>query len=193
MLAPSPPPDTHPDAALLALERDLEEALILADTLARAWDEATTDQGRRLIERQADVTLERIARLQQEIAATPARTLAGGAVQLRRLQAMMGYLQPHPRAPLDDMEIPRHLLVSARCSQLCFKPPAQADLGGASKALSRSPPCKRNPQLRAALYELLHHLPIRDMMPSRIRIDSPIFIMSPSRWAFSCKAFPIPS
>ena len=65
------PLDTHPDAVLLALERELEGALILADTLTRAWDEATTDQGRRQIERQADVTLERIARLQREIAATP--------------------------------------------------------------------------------------------------------------------------
>ena len=61
------------------------EALILTDTLARAWDEATTDQGRRLIERQADVTLERISELHRQIVTTPARTLAGAAVQLRRL------------------------------------------------------------------------------------------------------------
>ena len=74
-----PPPDTHPDAALLAMKHELEEALMLADTLTRAWDEATTDQGGRQIERQADVTLERIARRQQEIAATPARTIAGTA------------------------------------------------------------------------------------------------------------------
>ena len=85
MSLPAPPPDTHPDAALLALERELEEALMLCDTLARAWDEATTDQGRRVIERQANVTLERIAGLQEEIATTPARTLAGAEVQLRRL------------------------------------------------------------------------------------------------------------
>ena len=62
---------------------------MLCDTLARAWDEATTDQGRRLIERQADVTLERIGHLQEEIAATQTRTLAGAAVQLRRLGAML--------------------------------------------------------------------------------------------------------
>ena len=82
-----PPPDTHPDAALLAVERQLEEGLILTDTPARAWDDATTDRARRLIERQVDVTLERIGHLQEEIAATPACTLAGAAVQLWRLAA----------------------------------------------------------------------------------------------------------
>ena len=85
-----PAPDTHPDAALLAMEGELERLLMRWEDLRAAWPKGRTAVERARLGRKVDDTLDRISDIHRQIVTTPARTLAGAAVQLRRLQTMLG-------------------------------------------------------------------------------------------------------
>ncbi len=87
MPTPAPTPE-HPDAALIAYEAELEALVVEWNGLDDAWPKGRTAMERWEIGRRHEACLTRIAELQELIAVTDAQTLAGAAVQLRRLDAM---------------------------------------------------------------------------------------------------------
>ena len=82
---PAVPTSNHPDADLLALELELEYLLVRWEDLRAAWPKGRTAVERARIGREVDDTLDRISELQRGIVTTPAHTLAGAVVPLRRL------------------------------------------------------------------------------------------------------------
>ncbi len=83
---PAPTPD-HPDAALVAWEAELEALVIEWGDLDDVWPKGKTAMERYEIGRRHRDCLARIREIQEAIVATKARTIAGAAVQLRRVEA----------------------------------------------------------------------------------------------------------
>ena len=84
-IAVQPPHD--PDADLLALERELKGLVVEFAMLEEAWPKGPHALDRARIGREMERTLGQIRDIEKEIAFVQARTLAGAAVQLRRLGA----------------------------------------------------------------------------------------------------------
>ena len=80
---------THPDAALIAHEAELEALVLEWQQLDAAWPKGKTPMERWQIGRRHQAYLIRIRELHRDIAEAEAKTLAGAAVQLRRLRAVL--------------------------------------------------------------------------------------------------------
>ena len=90
MPSPAPKPATdHPDAALVAWEAELERLMIEWAGLDDAWPKGRTAMERYEIGCWHRDCLNRIREIQQAIVATEACTVAGAAVQLRRLEVSL--------------------------------------------------------------------------------------------------------
>ena len=83
------PEPNHPDAALLAWETELEALMIEWAELDDAWPKGRTAMERYEIGDRHRQCLSRIHEIQESIIASKARTVAGAAVQLRRLQVLL--------------------------------------------------------------------------------------------------------
>ena len=86
---PRPPTPDHPDADLIAYEAELEALVVEWQGLDEAWPKRRTPMERWKIGRRHEECPTRIAELHELIAETEAQMLAGAAVQLRRLDAML--------------------------------------------------------------------------------------------------------
>ena len=89
---PAPTLDTvtdNPDAALLAWEAELEALMVEWADLDDAWPKGKTAMERYEIGCRHRDCLARIREIQQAIVDTEARTVAGAAVQLRRLEVLL--------------------------------------------------------------------------------------------------------
>ena len=83
------PADLDPGAdGLVEMERELTRLLIEYDELEAAWPKGGHVLTRAKIGRRVADALARIADLEHDIIATPARTPAGAAVRRRRLAAL---------------------------------------------------------------------------------------------------------
>ena len=90
MPAPTPTPVTnHPDADLVAWKAELEAVMIEWAELDDAWPKGRTAMERYEIGCRHRDCLARIRDIQESIVATEAHTVAGAAVQLRRLEVML--------------------------------------------------------------------------------------------------------
>lgn len=83
------PKPTDVDADLIAWEAELEAALSEFGRLTEACRTSRSAVERARAGREREDLLDRIGELQVLIARTPAQSLAGAAVQLRRLAAML--------------------------------------------------------------------------------------------------------
>ena len=72
------------------MEGELERLLVRWEGLRAAWPKVRTAVERARIGREVEDTFDRISELQRGIVTTPARTLSGAAVQLRRLAVHVG-------------------------------------------------------------------------------------------------------
>ena len=77
------------DAALLAYEAEFEALVLEWQQLDAAWPKGKTPMERWQIGRRHQAYLIRIRELHRDIAEAEAKTLAGAAVQLRRLRAVL--------------------------------------------------------------------------------------------------------
>ena len=94
---PAPTPETvtdSPDAALVAWESKLDALIIEWAALDEAWPNGSTEAARHEIGRQHQECLHRIGKLHDLIVSTEARSLAGAAVHLRRVEAMLDRENP---------------------------------------------------------------------------------------------------
>jgi len=90
-IAPSPADhglDVAAADGLVEMERKLIQLLLVYDELRTAWPKGGHVLVRAKIGRQVADALARIDDLEYEIATTPARTPAGGAVRRRRIAAL---------------------------------------------------------------------------------------------------------
>ena len=97
MPAPAPTPVTvtdHTDTALVAWEAKLEALIIEWGALDDAWPNGRTEAARHEIGRQHQECINRIGKLHDLIVSTEARSLAGAAVHLRRVEAMLDRENP---------------------------------------------------------------------------------------------------
>ena len=107
ILPPNPPSD-----ALVGMEREIAGLAVEYGILKRAYPGEKLADDKARVAREMRRIQGRIAELQQAIIETEAETPAGAAVQLRRLQGMMGDLRPCPHSPI-NMADPYRLLASA--------------------------------------------------------------------------------
>ncbi|MCH7864254.1 MAG: hypothetical protein IIC56_03430 [Proteobacteria bacterium] len=94
------------------MEREIAGLSVEYGILKRAYPGEKRADDKARVAREMSRIQGRIAELQQAIIETEAETPAGAAVQLRRLQGMMGDLRPRPHSPVDMAE-PHRLLASA--------------------------------------------------------------------------------
>ena len=107
ILPPNPPSDP-----LVVMECELAGLSVEYGILKRAYPGEKRADDKARVAREMSRIQRRIAELQGAIIETEAETPAGAAVQLRRLQGMMGDLRPRPHSPVDMAE-PHRLLASA--------------------------------------------------------------------------------
>jgi hypothetical protein len=96
VVAPDPEPPQDPDADLLKLEQELAGLLVEYEVLREAWPKPAKAMDRYRIGKEVGATLSRIGEIERAIAETQAETLAGAAVQLRRLQVVMDEMRQVP-------------------------------------------------------------------------------------------------
>ena len=108
ILPPNPPSDP-----LVALERELAGLAVEYLILKKAYPQETRADDKARVAIEMSRIQGRIVELQGAIVETEAKTPAGAAVQLRRIQGMLNLMRPGPNSPLNDMEAPHRLLESA--------------------------------------------------------------------------------
>ena len=108
ILPPNPPSD-----ALVGMEREIAGLAVEYGILKRAYPGEKQADDRANIAKEMSRIQGRIVELQGAIVETEAKTPAGAAVQLRRIQGMLNLMRPGPNSPLNDMEAPHRLLESA--------------------------------------------------------------------------------
>ena len=119
---PAPTPESvtdRPDDALVAWESQLESLVIKWGALDDAWPNGRTEAARHEIGRQHRQCLDRIRKLHELIVSTEARSVAGAAVHLRRVEAMLDRENPAAMRLLASARkaLEAHLQAAGRASR----------------------------------------------------------------------------